>query len=210
MSESSRFTCGKGTDCSCSLKQLARSYYVFRQQLLRPLCLAASFCNVNNTWRWWVDVQSVLDPSQVLSVTEPWQLTEEVRQMWVTSQIYWRDRRDKLQLNNLYFSFGKETVSIIAGLSILCGCVPVACLHVFYEQAGQAAGCSYIAVSDVFMKQEVLVTSTMYQIRFNGSSVIKFVLLLSLLLSSLVTGFLSSLVLLLLSQWWTPPLRLQV
>jgi hypothetical protein len=31
-----------------------------------------------------------------------------------------------------------------------------------------------------------------------------------LLLLSLVTGFLSSLVLLLLSQWWTPPLRLQV
>jgi hypothetical protein len=30
------------------------------------------------------------------------------------------------------------------------------------------------------------------------------------LLSSLVTGFLSSLVLLPLSQWWTPPLRLQV
>jgi hypothetical protein len=35
-------------------------------------------------------------------------------------------------------------------------------------------------------------------------------LLLSLFCCSLVTGFLSSLALFLLSQWWTPPLRLQV
>jgi uncharacterized protein YhhL (DUF1145 family) len=43
----------------------------------------------------------------------------------------------------------------------------------------------------------------------HGPSMAVFVLLL-LLSSFLITGFLSSLVLLPLSQWWTPPLRLQV
>jgi hypothetical protein len=47
-----------------------------------------------------------------------------------------------------------------------------------------------------------------YWLRYVG--VLLLLLLVLLLLSSLVTGWLSSLVLLPLSQWWTPPPRLQV